>query len=130
MSDVHYSLAGKRVWVAGHNGMVGSAIVRRLQITNCEIVTVSRSELDLTRQSDVEVWLAETKPDAIIMAAAHVGGILANDAFPVEFLVHNTQIETNIFAAAHAVDINRMLFLDPAAFIPGWPPSRCGKRRY
>ncbi len=118
MSDVHYSLAGKRVWVAGHNGMVGSAIVRRLQITNCEIVTVSRSELDLTRQSDAEVWLAETKPDAIIMAAAHVGGILANDAFPVEFLVHNTQIETNIFAAAHAVDINRMLFLGSSCIYP------------
>ena len=118
MSDAHFSLAGKRIWVAGHNGMVGSAIARQLQKSNCEIVTVSRSELDLTRQSDVEAWLAETKLDAIVMAAAHVGGILANDAFPVEFLVHNLQIETNIFAASHAVGINRMLFLGSSCIYP------------
>jgi GDP-L-fucose synthase len=85
-SHATYSLAGKRVWVAGHRGMVGSAIVRRLQRGGCRIVTVSRSELDLTRQAEVEGWMAEARPQAVFLAAAKVGGILANDTYPAGFL--------------------------------------------
>jgi GDP-L-fucose synthase len=85
-SHATYSLAGKRVWVAGHRGMVGSAIVRRLQREGCRIVTVSRSELDLTRQAEVEGWMAEARPQAVFLAAAKVGGILANDSYPAGFL--------------------------------------------
>jgi GDP-L-fucose synthase len=111
MTNLHYSLAGKRVWVAGHRGMVGAAIVRRLKNIDCEILTASRAELDLTRQKDVEIWVGKSKPDAIFMAAARVGGILANSSYPVDFLMENMQIETSVFSAAHACGVNSMMFL-------------------
>ncbi len=118
MTALHYSLAGKKVWVAGHNGMVGSALVRALSAKDCEIITASRSELDLTRQADVETWMAAHKPEVIFMAAATVGGILANDTYPVDFLVNNVQIESNIFAAAHANDVERFVFLGSSCIYP------------
>src|SRR5690348_3061341 len=100
-----YALAGKRIWVAGHNGMVGSAAVRRLASEDCEVITASRSALDLTRQSDVEAFLMRESPDAIVLAAARVGGILANETYPADFLYDNLMIEANIFAAAHKADV-------------------------
>lgn len=118
MSSSHYSIAGKKIWVAGHTGMVGSAILRRLDSVDCEVITVSRSDVDLTRQQDVEDWMAEAKPDAIFMAAAKVGGILANDGYPVEFLMDNMQIQSNVFASAHANDVGRMLFLGSSCIYP------------
>lgn len=118
MTDLHYSLTGKKIWVAGHRGMVGAALVRRLKNIDCEIVTASHTALDLTRQKDVESWIAETKPDAIFMAAARVGGILANDSYPVAFLMENMQIETNVFSAAHAAGVNRMIFLGSSCIYP------------
>lgn len=118
MSSPHYSLTGKKVWVAGHRGMVGSALIRKLATMDCDVVTTSRSDVDLTRQQDVEDWMADAKPDAIFMAAAKVGGILANDNYPVEFLMDNMQIQTNVFAAAHANDVNRMLFLGSSCIYP------------
>lgn len=80
MSGPIFSLSGKRVWVAGHRGMVGSALVRRLQSENCEILIISRAELDLRRQEPVEEWLSANRPDAIFLAAAKVGGIFANES--------------------------------------------------
>ncbi len=118
MTDLHYSLAGKKVWVAGHRGMVGAALVRRLKNVDCEVVTVPHAALDLTRQKDVENWIAETKPDAIFMAAARVGGILANDSYPVEFLMENIKIETNVFSAAHASGVSRVMFLGSSCIYP------------
>lgn len=113
-----FDLEGKRIWVAGHRGMVGSAVVRRLASEPCEVLTAGRQEVDLTRQGAVEDYLAKTKPDAIVLAAARVGGILANDSYPVDFLVQNLQIETNIFAAAHANDVDRLLFLGSSCIYP------------
>lgn len=98
--------------------MVGAAIVRQLKNFDCDVVKISHADLDLTCQSDVADWLATSKPDAIFMAAARVGGILANDSYPVEFLVENIQIETNVFAAAHATDTNRMVFLGSSCIYP------------
>ena len=118
MTDLHYSLAGKKVWVAGHRGMVGAALVRQLETIDCTIITATHAELDLTRQTDVEGWMAENKPDAIFMAAARVGGILANDTYPVDFLIDNMKIETNVFSAAHAVGVNRMVFLGSSCIYP------------
>lgn len=118
MTTPHYSLAGKKVWVAGHRGMVGGALVRALQNKECEIITAGRDELDLTRQADVEAWIAHNKPHAIFMAAAKVGGILANDSYPVDFLINNVQIESNIFAAAHANDVERFVFLGSSCIYP------------
>ena len=113
-----FNIQGKRIWVAGHRGMVGSAMVRRLETENCEILTASRSELDLSNQAAVRLWVAKEKPDAIIVAAAKVGGILANSEFPADFLYENLVIETNIIEAAHRVDVNRLLFLGSSCIYP------------
>src|SRR5688500_14647798 len=98
-----FDLSGKRVWIAGHKGMVGSAIVRRLARESCTALTVDRKEVDLTRQAAVETWMAREKPDAVFVAAAVVGGILANDTRPAEFLTENLQIQNNIIATAHQI---------------------------
>ena len=88
-----FPLKGKRIWVAGHRGMVGAAIVRRLGAEGCEILTAGREAVDLRRQAEAEDWLAETRPDAVFLAAATVGGILANDTRPAEFIYDNLAIE-------------------------------------
>jgi GDP-L-fucose synthase len=111
-------LTGKRVWVAGHSGMVGSAIVRRLADEGCDIVTADRATLDLMDQAAVRAWVADTSPDVIFMAAAKVGGILANNDYPADFLYQNLVIETNIIDAAHRADVNDMLFLGSSCIYP------------
>lgn len=113
-----YDLSGKRVWVAGHRGMVGSAVVRRLADEHCEVITAARDVVDLKRQAEVERFLNDTRPDAIVMAAAKVGGILANDTQPAEFLYDNLMIEANIVQAAHEADVNRFLFLGSSCIYP------------
>lgn len=118
-----YDLKGKRIWVAGHRGMVGGAVVRRLASEDCEVITAGRDVMDLTRQAEVEAWMADTKPDAIVMAAAKVGGILANNTHPVDFLTENLQIETNIVSAAHANDVERFLFLGSSCIYPKLAPQ-------
>ncbi|MFZ1962465.1 MAG: GDP-L-fucose synthase [Roseiarcus sp.] len=118
MSEALYPLGGKRIWVAGHNGMVGSAIVRGLASEDCEAITVDRSEVDLIRQAEVEAWLKNVRPDAIVMAAAKVGGILANDTEPAEFLYQNMMIEANVIEAAHRADVGRLLFLGSSCIYP------------
>lgn len=113
-----YQLVGKRVWVAGHNGMVGSATVRRLLREECEILTVARSDLDLRNQIDVENWFRNTKPQTIVVAAATVGGILANTQYPVNFLYDNLMIATNIIHAAHLHKVEKLLFIGSACIYP------------
>ncbi len=122
-NDVIFPLEGKRVWVAGHRGMVGSAIVRRLASEGCEILTAGRDVLDLERQSAVETWIAENKPDAIFMAAAKVGGILANDTYPADFLYNNLVIETNIVDAAWRSGVGKVLFLGSSCIYPKFAPQ-------
>ncbi|MBL8643643.1 MAG: GDP-L-fucose synthase [Rhodospirillaceae bacterium] len=116
-------MTGKRVWVAGHTGMVGGALVRRLATENCEILKTTRAELDLTRQADVEAWMAAHKPHAVIIAAAVVGGIHANDTRPVEFLNANLQIQSNIIVNAHKVGVEKLLFLGSSCIYPRLAPQ-------
>jgi GDP-L-fucose synthase len=123
MPEYSYALEGKRVWVAGHKGMVGSAVVRRLATENCEIVTIERSDVDLTRQVEVETWIKDAGVDAIVMAAARVGGIVANDTYPAEFLFQNLMIEVNVTDAAHRAGVNRMLFLGSSCIYPQLAPQ-------
>jgi GDP-L-fucose synthase len=111
-------LSGKSVWVAGHKGMVGSAIVRRLAKENCTILTADRAELDLLDQKSVEAWVAHMRPDVIFLAAARVGGIFANDKWPAEFLYQNIAIQTNIIHAAHCNDVPNLLFLGSSCIYP------------
>ncbi len=113
-----YDLAGKRVWVAGHRGMVGGAIVRRLASEGCEVLTASREELDLTDQRAVLGWLYNQRPQAVFLAAARVGGILANDTRPVEFLRDNLLIETSIFTGAESAGVEKLLFLGSSCIYP------------
>ncbi len=108
----------KRIWVAGHRGMVGSAIVRRLASENCEILTAGRDEVDLTRQSEVEAWMHANKPDSIFLAAAKVGGIIANSTLPADFIYGNLMIEANIIHAAHQCGVEKLMFLGSSCIYP------------
>lgn len=118
-----YSLIGKRVWVAGHRGMVGGAVMRRLASEGCEIITAGRDVLDLVDQAQVRAWMAQTRPDAIVLAAAKVGGIKANSDFPVDFLYQNLLIEANILQSAHENDVERVLFLGSSCIYPKLAPQ-------
>lgn len=115
---MHYDLKGKRIWAAGHRGMVGGAVVRRLEQEDCEIITAGRDVVDLVNQKAVHDWMATNKPDAIILAAAKVGGIHANNTYPVDFLYENLMIEANIIHAAHEADVERVLFLGSSCIYP------------
>jgi GDP-L-fucose synthase len=123
-AEAPFALDGRRVFVAGHRGMVGSALVRRLQREPvAEILTADRATLDLTRQADVEDWMAANRPDVALVAAARVGGILANNDYPVDFLLQNLQIQTNLIAAAHAVGVAKLVFLGSSCIYPKMAPQ-------
>lgn len=113
-----YGLDGKRVWVAGHRGMVGGAVVRRLAREACEIVVADRGTVDLVDQRSVRDWMARTRPDAIVLAAARVGGIAANNSYPVDFLYENLMIEANVIHSAHANGVEKLLFLGSSCVYP------------
>jgi GDP-L-fucose synthase len=116
-------MAAERVWVAGHRGMVGSAVARKLRADGREVLTVDRATVDLRRQEAVERWLAAHRPDAIVVAAAKVGGILANDTYPADFLYENLAIATNVIHAAHAAGVDRLLFLGSSCIYPKFAPQ-------
>jgi GDP-L-fucose synthase len=118
-----YSLRGKRLWVAGHQGMVGSALLRRLAQIDCTVLTVARAELDLTRQAAVEAWMEKARPQAVFMAAAKVGGIAANDRWPAQFLYDNLAIAANVIHAAEAADVEKLLFLGSSCIYPKLAPQ-------
>lgn len=110
-----FLLAGKRVWVAGHRGMVGAALLRRLQTEGCKILT---SDFDLRVQSDTEKWVKAHKPQVVIIAAAKAGGIRANINAPADFFMDNLQIQTNIIHAAHKEKAEKLLFLGSSCIYP------------
>ena len=116
-------VAGRRVWVAGHRGMVGSALCRRLAQESCEVLTVGRKEVDLRRQSEVEGWMDATRPELVFVAAATVGGIHANDTLPAEFIYDNLVIEANIIHAAHKLAVRKLLFLGSSCIYPREAPQ-------
>ena len=117
-----FDLSGKRVFVAGHRGLVGSAIMRRLARESCMVLTAGRAELDLRRQESVERWLEAERPEAVFFAAAKVGGIFANSTYPAQFLYDNLAIETNLI---HASDygVKKLVFLGPSCIYPKLAPQ-------
>jgi GDP-L-fucose synthase len=117
--DVH----GKRVYVAGHRGMVGSALVRRLAREDCQILTASRSEVDLRNQQAVDRWFDEHRPDVVFVAAARVGGIYANNAQPGDFLYDNLALQTNLIEAARRVQVAKLLFFGSSCIYPRLAPQ-------
>jgi GDP-L-fucose synthase len=116
-------MTAQRVWVAGHHGMVGSAVVRRLAALGCEVMTVEKNQVDLMRFDEVADWLVNQRPDAIVLAAARVGGILANDTRPAEFLYENLAIAANVIHAAHLRGVERLLFLGSSCIYPKLAPQ-------
>jgi GDP-L-fucose synthase len=118
-----YALEGKKIWVAGHRGMVGSAIVRRLEREGCEILTASRQDADLRDQRATMAWVERARPDAVFLAAAKVGGILANDTYPADFLYDNLMIEANVIEASHRSGVEKLMFLGSSCIYPKFAPQ-------
>lgn len=118
-----FSLAGRRVYVAGHRGMVGSAIVRRLASEACEIIVADRGSLDLTDQRATESWLERSKPEVVFLAAARVGGIHANRTYPADFIVANLAIALNVIRGAQAAGVRKLMFLGSSCIYPRLAPQ-------
>jgi GDP-L-fucose synthase len=118
-----FDLTGKRVFVAGHRGMVGAALVRRLASERCDVLAADRRAVDLTRQADTEGWLRDNRPDVVVVAAARVGGIAYNNAYPVDFLADNLAIELNLIRGAFAVEVGKLLFLGSSCIYPKLAPQ-------
>ncbi|PXA90962.1 GDP-fucose synthetase [Nostoc sp. 3335mG] len=118
-----YDLAGKRVFVAGHRGMVGGALVRRLASEGCEVITAGRGELDLIDQRQTFEWMAQRKPDAVFMAAAKVGGIMANSTYPAQFLYNNLVMQANIAEAARQSGVEKLMLLGSSCIYPKMAPQ-------
>lgn len=116
--DVPFDLSRRRVWVAGHGGMVGSALVRRLKMEDCAVLTVDRAALDLREQAPTRQWVADHKPDVVIIAAGTVGGILANASRPASFISDNLLIQSNIVDAAFRNNVAKLLFLGSSCAYP------------
>ena len=117
-ATVSYDLRGKRIWIAGHTGMVGSALFRRLKQERCDIQTVAHGEVDLTRQADTENWMRKARPEAIFIAAARVGGIGANARYPAEFLSENALILINVIKSASELGVEKLLALGSSCIYP------------
>ena len=120
---VHFELRGARVFVAGHRGMVGSAIVRRLACEHALVLTADRGRLDLTDRARVEGWLARERPDAVFLAAAKVGGIHANSTYPADFIADNLAIALNVIQGAHIHGVRKLLFLGSSCIYPKLAPQ-------
>ncbi len=121
--QIVFPLQGKRVWVAGHRGMVGSALSRKLAAMGCDLVSADRATLDLKRQAQVEDWMAANRPQVVVLAAAKVGGIMANNTYPRDFLYENLAIETNIIEAAYQTGVQKLLFLGSSCIYPREAPQ-------
>jgi GDP-L-fucose synthase len=118
-----YDLAGRRIWVAGHGGMVGSALRRRLKSENCETLIANRQDLDLRNQAAVGNWLRDNRPDTIFLAAATVGGINANNSRPAEFVYDNLAIEVNVIEAARQAKVSKLMLLGSSCIYPRLAPQ-------
>lgn len=118
-----FDISGRRIWVAGHQGLVGRAVLRQLDPMDCEILTATKSELDLTRQSSTEDWVADHKPEVIVMAAARVGGIGANTEYPAEFIHDNLAMAQNVIHAAYKNKAAKLVFLGSSCIYPKLAPQ-------
>lgn len=123
-------MAGQRIWVAGHRGMVGSAIERHLVGRGETVLTVPRSCLDLRDQQAVSRWIHENAPTAIVFAAAKVGGILANDTYPADFIYDNLVLACNVIHGAHMAGVERLVFWGRLASIRNLRRSRFPRTVY
>lgn len=122
-SVVMFDLNNKKVWVAGHNGFVGQSLLNGLKRFDSELITAARSELDLTNSEDVDAWIGDNGIDVVFLAAAKVGGIEANRSYPVEFLLDNLKISTNIIHSSYKHNVSRLVNLGSSCFYPRMSPQ-------
>ncbi|HYM02048.1 MAG TPA: GDP-L-fucose synthase [Stellaceae bacterium] len=122
-NSLPFTLRNKRVWVAGHRGLVGSALVRRLQTEECEIVAASRDVCDLRDGAQVDRFVRELRPHAVFLAAARVGGIYANDQHPADFIYDNLMIQSNVIGAAQRHGVEKLMFLGSSCIYPKFAPQ-------
>lgn len=111
-------LRGKRVWVTGHNGMVGSALLRRLDREECTVLVSDRSAVDLTCQATTKAWMERERPQIVFAAAGRVGGIIANATYPADFLYQNLMITANVIHGAHSIGVEKLLYLGSSCIYP------------
>ena len=123
MNHLDFPLEGNRVFVAGHNGMVGSAIVRRLRHRGCEVLTAPWPGVDLRRQDEAERWMQSQRPDAVFLAAARAGGIWANSTRPAEFIYDNLAIQSAVIESARRAGVGKLLFLGSSCIYPKFAPQ-------
>src|ERR1700722_8554916 len=123
MAKNPFELKGKTVFVAGHRGMVGSALMRRLAQEDVELLTVGRREVDLRDQAAVFKWFSDKRPQAVFLAAAKVGGIVANNTLRAEFIYDNLVIATNVIHAAHTNGAEKLMFLGSSCIYPKLAPQ-------
>jgi GDP-L-fucose synthase len=122
-SEAPFRIEGRRIWVAGHRGMVGSALMRRLAREDCELLTVDRDKVDLRRQADVQKWMHSVGPEVVILAAARVGGIHANASRPADFLDDNLTLQTNVIGTSAEIGVRKLLFLGSSCIYPRLAPQ-------
>jgi len=118
-----HNLSNKRVFIAGHRGMVGGALMRRLALEDCTLLTAGRESLDLLNQQAVQRWMMRHRPDVVVLAAAKVGGILANSTYPAHFIYENITIASNVIHAAHLADVPRLMYLGSSCIYPKMSPQ-------
>ncbi|TAJ31100.1 MAG: GDP-L-fucose synthase [Reyranella sp.] len=123
MSNPSYTLRNKRIWVAGHRGLVGSALVRRLEREGCEVVTAPRDTVDLRNPDQLGRWFRDTRPQAVFLAAARVGGIYANDTRPAEFIYDNLMIQANVVEACRRANVEKLLLMGSSCIYPRLAPQ-------
>jgi GDP-L-fucose synthase len=123
MASIPFELKGKTVFVAGHRGMVGSALARRLAREDVKLLTIGRREVDLRDQAAVFSWFARQRPQAVFLAAAKVGGIVANDTLRGEFIYDNLAIAANVIHAAHTNGVEKLMFLGSSCIYPRLAPQ-------
>ena len=123
MPPTIFTLKGRRVFVAGHRGMVGSALVRRLTQEECELLTLDRDTVDLRNQAGVDRWFGERRPEAVLLAAARVGGIHENNICPGDFLYDNLAIAANVIEASRRAGVAKLLFLGSSCIYPRLAPQ-------
>ncbi len=122
-----FDLTGRRIYVAGHRGMVGSAIVRLLVACDCDLITAGREQADLERQDQTERFLTATKPDVVVVAAAKVGGIHANNTYPAEFIANNLAIALNTIHGSYKAGVKKLLFLGSSCVYPKFARQPIGE---